>query len=57
MMNDLDDLKARLKKLHLSGMAELLQALMEDGSITERSAQTVLNSLIAQEERQSRFVL
>ena len=51
MMNDLEDMKARLKKLHLRGMAELLQAMVENGSITEQSAQKVLNSLITQEEQ------
>lgn len=52
----IDELQKRLKKLHLSGMAEQLGALAEDGSIAALSAESVLNMLTIEENhiRQNR---
>ena len=50
-MNELESLKERLKSLHLSAMAQLLDAMSQDGSIARMSPQNLLNTLTIQEEQ------
>ena len=50
-MNELESLKSRLKSLHLGAMVQLLDVMVEDGSISRMSAQSVLDALTIQEEQ------
>ena len=47
----MDELKGRLKSLHLSGMADMLDGMADDGSLSTLSAEKVLDRLTIQEDQ------
>lgn len=48
---NLKEIESRLRYFSLSGMADMLKSMEEDGTINELSAQNVLNSLTIEEEQ------